>query len=93
MVDRAAWMRDNVRRLLRAADTRTRRQEVDDDVAKNRAHTPEERDRSLQAVVRASHQQILDTGGYARVNALEEKPAADLEQIWRRQVALRNSRR
>ena len=57
MDDRAA--RENVRRLLSAADARTRREDVDSDVEGMRGLSPEQRDVRLQAVVRVARQQRL----------------------------------
>lgn len=82
MHDQAARMRENVARLLGAADARTRRQEVDDDVADMRGLSPEQRDLRLQAVVRVAHQQRLEREHPEELLA-PEPPRQSLREILR----------
>ena len=91
MDDRGAWMRENLRRLLHDADTRTRRQEVEEDIATSRGLTPADCDRRLQAVVLAARHIRV-----ARDNPNDllevEAPSGDFQEMWSRAVRRRNLR-
>lgn len=76
-----------LQRMLEHASSRTRREIVEEDITDERTLTDDERDRRLQAVVRAGHEIVKTLPDRARIVALEEPPASDLPRIWKRLVA------
>lgn len=81
----ADWTPAQRRALSRMIAPRSRREEVEADVAHERGLTPEQKDRRLQSVMRAAHE-IAKTRA-DRERLLEpEPPAADFPSIWRRLV-------
>ena len=73
-------------RLLARAATRSRREEIEDDLVHERGLTAEEKDHRLQSVVRAGHEILATRADRDRVLAWKEPPADDFPAIWRRLV-------
>jgi hypothetical protein len=81
-----------LKRILDRAATRTRREEIEEDLVHERGLSPEEKDRRLQSVVRAGHEILASRTDRDRVLAWEEPPAADFPAIWARLVERRRAR-
>lgn len=91
MADGTARMQENLRRLLDEADARTRRQEVEDDVATSRGLTPKQCDHRLQAVVRAARN-IRIGRDHPEELLRPDVPTGDFDQMWAGAVKRRPAR-
>ena len=79
-------------RILERARTRTRREEIEEDLEHERGLSPAEKDRRLRSVVRAGHEILITRPDRDRVLGWVEAPAPDFAAIWHRLVARRRER-
>ncbi len=93
MPTRSPQQQAALQRILDRAATRTRREEIEEDLEFERGLSPEQKDRRLQSVVRAAHEILAVRPDRRRVLDHVDPPAADFDAIWKRLVARRREGR